>query len=356
MNVTRDRDAVLAAWVGDGPLTLPHETREAITTGIRTVPQRRRSGISWPLGRARLGRPTIDVRRLSLALVVVVAVVAGAVVLSNLRPALNAPGGPPATADPRSSFEGPWVSTPDADGAWRTLTVRASADGGVAIVVHDDFAAFCPGTQSTLTGFGRLEGSTSLVIPAPHYFCDDGSEPQPQGGRPVDEQGRDLRFVRDAQAQTLTDNHGGVWRRQGEAVDGWPDTGDNPAGVYSWDGSSCGGPSCNIGFMHNVRESGHLEIRIDVVPAGLTIDDGATAVTVAGHDGTYRRIDAQREEWTVDIEGTTIAIHLEARPGTSQADLAEAHAIVESMRYERQRNDLGFRLVFRLTTSDWDSG
>ena len=82
---------------------------------------------------------------------------------------------------------------------------------------------------------------------------------------------------------------------------------------------------------------------------------GATAVTVAGHEGTYRRIDG-REQWTVVIEGKTIAIVLEARPGTSAADLADAHAIIDSMRTEPQDNYLGFRLVFTLGTNDWDSG
>lgn len=50
-----------------------------------------------------------------------------------------------------------------------------------------------------------------------------------------------------------------------------------------------------------------------------------------------------------------IAIRLEARPGTSQADLADAHAIVDSMRAEPWDNGLGFRLVFTLTNNAWDS-
>jgi hypothetical protein len=141
---------------------------------------------------------------------------------------------------------------------------------------------------------------------------------------------------------------------EGERVRGWPDTTENQPGVYSWDGSPCG-MSCNSGFMHNGYGSGNLEIRIEVV-RGPPTDDGATAVTVAGHSGMYRRIDAQQEEWIVDIEGTTIAIRFTARPGTSQAELAEAYAIIGSMRTEPQDTDLGFRLVFTLTTNNWDSG
>jgi hypothetical protein len=142
----------------------------------------------------------------------------------------------------------------------------------------------------------------------------------------------------------------------GEVVRGWPDTSENAAGVYSWDGSSCSSTYCGMGFMHNGYGSGDVEIHVRVFPGGPNTDDGATGVTVAGHDGIHRRIDARVEEWIVDIEGTTIAIRLEARPGTSPTDLAEAHAIVASMRTEPRDNALGFRLVFTLTTNDWDSG
>jgi hypothetical protein len=138
-------------------------------------------------------------------------------------------------------------------------------------------------------------------------------------------------------------------------VRGWPDTTENAAGVYSWDGSSCSSEFCVIGFMHNGYASGDVQIHISVVRAPNT-DDNATAATIAGHDGIYRRIDARVEEWIADIEGTTIAIRLEARPGTSSTDLAEAHAIIASMRTEPRDNVLGFRLVFTLATNDWDSG
>jgi Tol biopolymer transport system component len=171
-----------------------------------------------------------------------------------------------------------------------------------------------------------------------------------------------------SQARTFGFADSGPWHpgtsddptSEGEAVLGWPDTSKNPPGVYSWDGSSCASTYCSVssagGFMHNGYGSGDVEIRLDVLPEETISDDGATAVTIAGHDGIYRRIDAGREEWIVDIEGTTIAIRLTARPGTSQTDLADAYAIIESMRTEAQDNDLGFRLVFTLMTNDWDSG
>ncbi len=144
---------------------------------------------------------------------------------------------------------------------------------------------------------------------------------------------------------------------EGEINYGWPTAAWNPAGVYSWDGRRCNAGWCNRSWMHNGYGSGDVEIRIKVVPQGAIADDHATAVTVAGHDGTYRRLGtAGSEKWVVDIEGITIAIILEARSGTSQADLAEAHAIIDSMHAEPINNNLGFRLVFTLTTDNWDSG
>jgi hypothetical protein len=140
-----------------------------------------------------------------------------------------------------------------------------------------------------------------------------------------------------------------------ETANDWPDTTENQAGVYSWDGSYCG-MSCNSGFMHNGYGSNDLEIRIVVLDEGVVSYDAAEATIVAGHDGIYRRISPLREEWIVDIEGTVIAIHLTVRSGVSETDSAEAHAIIDSMRTEAADNDLGFRLIFTLTTDDWDSG
>ena len=128
----------------------------------------------------------------------------------------------------------------------------------------------------------------------------------------------------------------------GEVVHGWPDTSENEAGVYSWDGPRCSS-YCLEGFMHNGYGSGDVTIRIALLPEGAIPDDGDNAVTVAGHDAIHRGTDARLQAWYVDIEGTTIAIRLAARPGTSEADLAEAHAIIDSMRTEAVDNDLGLQ-------------
>src|SRR3990172_5223433 len=91
-------------------------------------------------------------------------------------------------SDPRSPFEGTWVSTTDTDGGTQTMTVLVSADGAVEITVTDDVATECSGTPSTMTGTGRIEGGTQLVIPAPVYTCDDGSEPETLSGPPLEAQ------------------------------------------------------------------------------------------------------------------------------------------------------------------------
>jgi hypothetical protein len=141
----------------------------------------------------------------------------------------------------------------------------------------------------------------------------------------------------------------------GEVVKGWPGTGQNAAGLYSWDGVRCSQAYCTNRFMHNGYGSGDVDIRINP-PVAAPSDEPARPATVAGRDGTYRRIDDRSEEWFVEIDGTPITIRLDAEPGTSEADLADAHAIIASMYAEPSDGPLGFRLVFRLTNDEWDSG
>jgi hypothetical protein len=126
--------------------------------------------------------------------------------------------------------------------------------------------------------------------------------------------------------------------------------------------------------MHNGYD---VEIRISVGPGQIIPGDGDTVVVVAGHDGVYLveewldpttgQITASQEEWTFDLKGWAVAINLKAASGTSQADLDEAHAIIDSMYTETTESGQGvragvgdkgpgFRLVFTLTTNDWDSG
>ncbi|KRT61071.1 MAG: hypothetical protein XU10_C0044G0004 [Chloroflexi bacterium CSP1-4] len=211
MNITRSPDAVVAVWLDDGPHALPHETRDAITAGIRTV-TRRQPGIGWPFTRPNL--PTIDLRRLSVALGSATVTVVAAALTLNFYADRPGVGGPIATADPPSPFLGTWLTTDD-DGSTPTMTMQASGDGSVEIVVRDDFASVCSGAPSTMTGTGQLEGATELVIPSPVLTCDEGSVPQALSGPPLEEQLRNLTFTHDPGTDTLTDNFGSVWAREG---------------------------------------------------------------------------------------------------------------------------------------------
>jgi hypothetical protein len=151
-----------------------------------------------------------------------------------------------------------------------------------------------------------------------------------------------------------------------EVVLGWPSTGENEPGLYSWDGRRCA-RNCIPGFMHNGYGSGDVAITIAELPDEPS-DAGATAVSIAGRTGLYRRIvEAEPsfsllnlsiyEEWFVQIDGIWVAISLHVRSGASDADLADAHAIIDSLRYERtDQPTRGFRLTFRLTNGEWDSG
>jgi hypothetical protein len=122
--------------------------------------------------------------------------------------------GTPAS-DPRSPFAGTWVSTSDADGGTQTMTVQVFADDVVEIVVLDTIATVCGGTSSTMTGTGRIDAGTALVIPALIYTCDDGSEAETLSGPPLEEALRDWTLVLDPETDTLSDGVGGVWLREG---------------------------------------------------------------------------------------------------------------------------------------------
>jgi hypothetical protein len=148
---------------------------------------------------------------------------------------------------------------------------------------------------------------------------------------------------------------------------GWPTTSRNPEGTYSWDGGSdCAGQSCNIGFMHNAYKPGTGDISIVIGGDAGTIEPHeGTSVSVFGYEGSYLRSTgdtttggprAECEQWMVDIRGTTVTVRLCARPRAPADEIVEAHAIIESMRVEPQDSDLGFQLVFTLTTNTWDSG
>jgi len=212
MNMHRDPDAVVAAWLDEGPVRLPSDTRQAIAVGIRTVP-RRGSGFAVPWG--RFGVPSFDLGRLSVALGGGAIVVLATAVALNFYLNQRSISGP--NVEPRSPFAGTWVNTADADGGTQTMTVNVSVAGAVDIKVLDDIATVCSGTSSTMTGTGHLEGSTKLVIPSPAYTCDDGTEAKALSGPPLAEQLRNLTFIYHPETDTLSlgSDRGVVWWREG---------------------------------------------------------------------------------------------------------------------------------------------
>jgi hypothetical protein len=108
--------------------------------------------------------------------------------------------------------------------------------------------------------------------------------------------------------------------------------------------------------MHNGYGSGDVDIRIALLAGGVIEEDDGEPVTVAGRPGRYRQIGGGRERWMVDVDGTVVSITLTAVSGTSDEELAEARAIVDSMRTDAHDTALGFRIIFTLVTDDWDSG
>jgi len=137
-------------------------------------------------------------------------------------------------------------------------------------------------------------------------------------------------------------------------VHGWPGTTRNPAGRYSW------ATGTGDRLRHNGYSDDHAGSVIIVFSASANAyESGPTAVTVAGYNGTYQELpisaDGVRTQlWIVDIEDTRVTITVEAQPDATAAQLAEAHAIIESIR--REPMGAGFGLSFTLSSDDWDSG
>ena len=152
--------------------------------------------------------------------------------------------------EPRTPFDGAWVSIREPSRDTRTMTIRTSVDGIVAVEVHDDVAGTCAGGPSTMIGTGRIEDGTNLVVDTPHYTCDDGSEPDPfradqgrnsdwsgdlpyaiaRAGGPIDLALLRYTFALDPETELLADDHtGAVWVRRGAPA---PRPEDLPATSY----------------------------------------------------------------------------------------------------------------------------
>jgi hypothetical protein len=79
------------------------------------------------------------------------------------------------------------------------------------------------------------------------------------------------------------------------------------------------------------------------------VDDNAAVLPEANMCGAERS-----EMWVVDIEHMKMVIYLAACSDVTDAELAEGHAIVNSIRIEPWENEPGFRMIFKIPNG-WDS-
>jgi hypothetical protein len=136
-------------------------------------------------------------------------------------------------ADPTSSrFVDTWTSTELYSGSSQTMTIRPAEDRTLDITLHDDSSFLCSDRQtrlggvdtpSTMTGTGRLEDATTLVVPSPVLACADGREASvPRRDETVqapdrldywEEGGSSYTLVLDLATDRLFDNLGVAWHR-----------------------------------------------------------------------------------------------------------------------------------------------
>jgi hypothetical protein len=125
----------------------------------------------------------------------------------------------PGDQTPRG-FVGTWTSTEFLhDESSQTMTIRPAEDGALDIVLHDDSSSLCSDRQtridrvdtpSTMTGTGRLEDATTLVVPSPVLACADGRQPSLNAGGEEGDPGYTLVLVG---SDRLFDNLGVAWHR-----------------------------------------------------------------------------------------------------------------------------------------------
>jgi len=135
-------------------------------------------------------------------------------------------------------------------------------------------------------------------------------------------------------------------------VQGWPGGKAEPAGEYSWD-------MIRPRWMHNIAETHSVEMWFEATPVLGPLPPGEP-VTIAGYEGTLRELpnalgNGRLIHYVVDMVDERVTITIGVTAETSEADVAMAHAVVESIRRVPRPSGIGFRLEFRLDEG-WDSG
>ena len=97
------------------------------------------------------------------------------------------------------------------------MVVTAREDGRFDVEMHDDSAAVCQATPSTMTGIAFEVEPGTFVIAQPDYVCDDGSEAHELSGPPLAEQLANYTFRYDPAKDRLLEPGGVIWSRAGAA-------------------------------------------------------------------------------------------------------------------------------------------
>ncbi len=259
------------------------------------------------------------------------------------------PSGVVPADDPRSPFLGSWVST-DADGSTQTMTIRASATTPSRSRCTTTSRRGARALASTMTGSGRIEDGTALVIPAPVYTCDAGSQAENANTPPLDETLRDWTLVLDPEADTLSDSVGGVWAREGTEA-------PSPAPAASgqmWPQSSLDEVMRGPGARRRRRPRLHLAGRPG---AGLPTPTSIPGIPRSSSDSSGRssagRSSAASERWGVRRatwrSSTTSVMLIRCAPGRTNpfvypdmpSDVRGCAPTIDDFRYETVRFDLG---------------
>ena len=192
MNANRDPEAILAAWLDEGPLDLPDVTRRAILTSLPTTPQARRS----PVAPWRFPMLQTQARVLVLLGVVAAVVVAGVLVLGGV----GNPAPSPTTTTPPSVTDAPTLPpslAPFGYGGGGTIeyTNHDAAGNDVLWVIDPSGANPTALVQGGCCGLFSPDGSQLALGLAGVKPADTTRDPTLEGIEVLDSPGTRVAFV-----------------------------------------------------------------------------------------------------------------------------------------------------------------
>ena len=284
MNVRRDPEAILAAWLEEGPSALPESTRRAIAVTTRTTTQRRH-----PLWVPR-GRPLMNIYvRWAVAAIAVVLAIGGAAYY--LAPPGGQIGGPNATPSAAPSSSSPVASaTPvilPSEGSVYPGTYVPAFDPGLTFTIDHEVEHNCaPNFKCRGTIDANLPGWMNIEFGLPRI---------------------EVHFVRVDKVNDPT--------KPGELI-------DPPADLAAWLASR---PGVTVNAQKAVQVGGLAATQLDLQAGDKDVSFGPIpGVTDPGlgfgANGTIRLI-------VVPVDGRQILIMLNAEDGS----LTELQPLVDSI-------------------------